>query len=263
MGLFDGLTKISSPLSSNSVSGLDNISNNSLSSVQSCTSGQFATNLADNGFTQEEIDDILSKLPSDFLTKDSAAMSSALADTMKASKEGNIGPVTGTVTAVKVDEIRKQQVSKINNHETQEAKASVSLTESYFGGPFDAGGKQVNQPQANYSLEESYPNSYGMIDDAKNWYKIDKIKKTVEFVHPSGTSMKVDQYGNVTMDIAGSLKFIIAGDCATEVRGSDDKIVRHNSNQLTMGDLMLKVAGKSLFQVAGESVMLGNPIKEN
>lgn len=69
-----------------------------------------------------------------------------------------------------------------------------------------------NFPAGSNATSEDYPNTYGAIDEAKNWYKINKTSKYTEFVHNSGCSLKIDKSGNASIHITGNLKFIVDKD---------------------------------------------------
>lgn len=58
------------------------------------------------------------------------------------------------------------------------------------------------------AFDEDYPNSYGFIDSIGNLFKINKIKKTVEFKHPSGTMIFIDKDGNVKVESVKNIDII-------------------------------------------------------
>lgn len=82
--------------------------------------------------------------------------------------------------------------------------------------------KVPNFPIASNNLSEDYPNTEGKIDDAKNWIKINKTTGFTEFVHNSGSSLKIDREGNTSIHITGSLKLVIDKDFLTNALGSLD-----------------------------------------
>ena len=83
----------------------------------------------------------------------------------------------------------------------------------------------VDLEDAHYTLKEDYPNSYGFIDKVKNWYRINMAKQKAEFVHSSGTQIKIDKNGNVTIWVTGNLKQVIEGDYTLKVKGNADFII--------------------------------------
>lgn len=102
------------------------------------------------------------------------------------------------------------------------------------------------------SMVQNYPNSYGWIDSIKNWFKINKVSKSAEFVHSSGTKMRIDEQGNVTIHIVGNLKFIVEKDilesCTNKATGQSGQYfhrVSNNSDTVVGGQLTCNVAGTS------------------
>ncbi len=115
----------------------------------------------------------------------------------------------------------------VRSHEVFNAKSGISFPEPVFSEPKFT--SPVNIQDASYSIDEDYPNSYGAIDEAKNWYKINKSKQHVELVHSSGTSYKIDKDGNVTEEIKGNHKRIVHGDYSEEIKGNYDQIIKKSS----------------------------------
>lgn len=116
-------------------------------------------------------------------------------------------------------------------------------------------------PPANSELSADYPNQYGHIDDAANWYKVNKKEKSVEFVHSSGTSLKVNKTGDVALYIAGSLQLVVNKDMVLNVLGNYDEGVGGNKSETITGDRESKSArhinkAGSLFKVTAASVEL-------
>ena len=264
MSFSDGITvPTTQTISDTAKSSLSDLSSSLTSSVQSCSLSNFQGKLPGLGFDQSQIDSIMGAIPSNFLSGASGNLATKLQEAMAKSKTLNLPQIAGATNAAKASDVKKAQIVQLKSYTPQEAKSSPSLSESQFSGKAAKGGKQVNQPQANHSMEEDYPESYGAVDDSKLWYKINKKQKTFEFVHPSGTQFKIDKFGNVTLDISGSMKFIVAGDLSMEVRGNEDRIVRKNFNEVILGASTRKVSKTNLDQVAGKWTMLGNPITEN
>lgn len=113
-------------------------------------------------------------------------------------------------------------------------------------------------PNAANALAEDYPNSYGEIDTSHNWFKVNKTTKAVEYVHNSGSSIKIDKEGNVSIHITGSLKFIIDGDSLVNIAGSSDDAVMGDRYELTAGK-MLEDIGATLVSNVGSSITENTP----
>lgn len=132
--------------------------------------------------------------------------------------------LTSEISDKKAGEVFVESKAKMDAHEVFNAKSTITYLEPKFSGPKFT--SPVDIQDASYSTDEDYPNSYGEIDEAKNWYKINKSKLHVELVHASGTSIKIDRDGNVTEHIVGSLKRVIEGDLSEEVKGNCDRLVK-------------------------------------
>lgn len=116
------------------------------------------------------------------------------------------------------------------------AEVSVSivepeLSESKFTAPVDI-------QDADYTVIEDYPATYGYIDIIKNWLKINQDTHHVEMVHASKTQIKIDKEGNVLLYITGNLKQIIEGDYSLEVKGNHDVRVTGKKYDHVVGDLV-------------------------
>lgn len=118
----------------------------------------------------------------------------------------------------------------------------------------------IDLQKASYSLKEDYPDTYGFIDTVKNWYKVNKKKKYSEYVHASGSVLKMDKAGNTTIEIKGKLKLIqrgemthfvgdnldisIDGNFYHHIMGELKQIIDENASQTISGDNTIKVTGK-------------------
>jgi len=109
------------------------------------------------------------------------------------------------------------------NVEVYKAKKSLNIPEPVFAGAKVT--PPVDLDPADYSSIEDYPDTYGFIDEAKNFIKINKKMGKAEFVHQSNVQIKMDKNGNVTLYVPGSLKHIVDGDYSLLVKGNMDLIV--------------------------------------
>ena len=108
-------------------------------------------------------------------------------------------------------------------------------------------------PPASSSLSDEYPQTQGKIDISGNWYKVNKTTKYVEFVHNSGSSLKIDKFGNTAVHITGGFKFIIDEDVIVNILGNLDYGVVENALYQVLGDLDTKVGNN--FKITASSII--------
>lgn len=101
-----------------------------------------------------------------------------------------------------------------------------------------------NLPQASFSLTEDNDESYGFVDSVKNWFKINKKKKTVEAFFANGVLVRADGQGNVSVACPGSFKHVVGGNYVLDVKGTMETYVG--------GKLVHKVGG-SVTETYGSS----------
>ena len=139
--------------------------------------------------------------------------------------------------------------SLFSSYEVLNAKTSISLPEPTLSATKES--KIPDVAKADYTNKENYSRSYGTIDDAKNWYKVDKESKLTQMVHSSQSQFKIDKEGNTVINIKGNLKFLIEGDLGLEVKGNVD--IKHgNYFEHTEGNYTSNITGKSDTTVAGD-----------
>lgn len=127
---------------------------------------------------------------------------------------------------------------------------------------------------ADSSFAISYPQSAGYINDAGDFIRIDKDLGDIQIVHRSGTAIKVDANGNVTIHSKGSLKQIVDGDMAINIKGALDisakNIYMHSTGdmtikadpQVTINSPMLVYEG-SIVEAADASAHFGQNVKSD
>lgn len=142
--------------------------------------------------------------------------------TKSATNKVNSKVRTGLTAVASAKSLAKTK-AKTKAHEVFNSKKTLKVPEPIFSEPTTT--SPVNIQDADYTIKEDYPDTYGFIDSVKNWLKINKKKNHAEIVHNSGTHIKIDEKGNVTMHIVGSLKQIIEKDYSLEVKGNFDHIV--------------------------------------
>lgn len=93
-------------------------------------------------------------------------------------------------------------------------------------------GTKLTEPtiQKDYTsdFKTNYPNSAGTFDFMKNWFRLDKLKRTFEIVATAfnACSFKIDSKGNISLHITGKLKVIIDNDVSVEMQKNCETIVR-------------------------------------
>lgn len=121
----------------------------------------------------------------------------------------------------------------------------------------------VNIEDAHYTLKQNYPNSYGSINPIGDWYRVDIKSGKIELVHHSGTHLKIDDDGNVTIRAVGSVKWVIDGDFTLNVRGNTDIITLGNRTDLVGGNKDTLVGGNNSLKVAGTDSTTASTITHN
>lgn len=80
----------------------------------------------------------------------------------------------------------------------------------------------VDNPDADNSLVEDYPNTTGFVTEVGDYVKINNKQKSIFLVHNSGTRLAIDQSGNVTIYSSGSMKIKADASLAIAVNGGLD-----------------------------------------
>lgn len=99
--------------------------------------------------------------------------------------------------------------------ETSQKKAEPKADDTEFS-------SVVDNQDADNSLVEDYPNTYGFTTEVGDFIKINNKQKSVYLVHNSGTRLAIDQSGNVTLYAAGSMKIKADSSMAINVNGGLD-----------------------------------------
>ena len=131
---------------------------------------------------------------------------------------------------------------KFASYELFNAKQSLEIKEPKPSEKGDA--EPVDNQDSNYTLQEDYPNSYGFIDDGKNWTKVNKKTGLTEKMYHSMSIDKVDGKGNETVYRTGSAKRIVDKDTVNEIKGNYTLVVGK--------DLYIHVKGKVTWIVDKE-----------
>ena len=129
----------------------------------------------------------------------------------------------------------------------------------------------VNQSSYIGNNKEDYPNSYGFVDSVKNWFRINKVKKSAEFVHSSGSKFKIDSNGNATLHITGNFKIVVDKDitqsCINRAEaesgvyyhrtdGNSKEIVKSHKNVEVTKNFAESIGGSKVSQTTGDDTVL-------
>lgn len=146
----------------------------------------------------------------------------------------------------------------VEAHDVFNAEVALSFPEPVFSEAKYT--SPVDIQDVNYTLKEDYPHSYGSIDEVGNWWKVNKKKGIIEFVHKSGTFIQIDDAGNLTQHITGNKKEVIRGDYSLEVYGNRDTLIHkkdytHVDEDVTVlinGNFEETIDGTETRTVAGD-----------
>ena len=135
------------------------------------------------------------------------------------------------------------------SHEVYNAKSSITIPDMPPSSQMFTSTTSLDA--VNYTINEDYPETFGWIDYVKNWIKINKKKRKAELVMSSGTHIKTDADGNVTIYTKGNLRQIVDGDYLLDVKGNSDLIINGKSYHSVGGQLMEKYGSNHTTKVGG------------
>lgn len=199
--------------------------------------------LLDSGFTQSEVDSILTHT-------------------------ANVVPADSP----ELVSMYNQQKAEIS--QSAEALAKAQQSDLILGSMQKDGGKRVVQDNpipvklpeqspvllgqfapvlsdATDSMAIDYPDSYGETDDAGNFYRVNKKNGDFQWVHSSGTSIKLNKKGDVSVNIKGSLQLLVNGNRVVNVNGTDALGVVGQLLQMVLGGIELKSGAETKISSAG------------
>jgi len=146
-------------------------------------------------------------------------------------------------------------------YNTQDAADSFKRAEPIFVEPNVT--SPVDIQDADYSIVEDQPETYGAIDRVLNWWKINKKRKHAEFVHSSGTLLKVDKSGNITVHAVGNSKVVFEGDVSESISGSKDYIISGKLYEHIVQDVV-KQMDSTFTQISNDdTTIIGKNINLN
>ena len=249
---------------------IEQINNNIQNLISQCDLyNELKTKLKNAGFTDEEleqIDDELQYFDACIITGD---LTSLPEYNQKFAKELNeqlekIIPIQEETSYNSLESayLQKYQIDNeiISDKPINSKEEVITFKEPIVSGKVT---NPKNLDDAHYTLKEDYPDSYGFIDKAKNWFKINTRKNKAEFVHSSGTLIKIDKEGNVTIHIKGNLKQIIDGDYTLQIKGNMDFIVNKEMYQSTGKDMKQNIGGKHILQASSGDFTIAPIIAHN
>lgn len=109
---------------------------------------------------------------------------------------------------------------------------------------------------------EDYPFSWGWVDNAMNWFKVNLMKRTTEFVLNNFLKFKTFANGDTVIHIPGNLQVVIEKDLYLEVRGNTDMIFYNSAYTHVIGNHIHNVehlytlSGKRGVKVNGKNIVL-------
>jgi len=140
-----------------------------------------------------------------------------------------------------------------DGYNTQDASTSFQRAEPIFVEPNVT--SPVDIQDADYSIVEDQPETYGAIDRVLNWWKINKKRKHAEFVHSSGTLLKINKTGDLTVDAIGSAKIVFEGDVSESIAGNKDFILSGKLYEHIIDDVLKQLDANFTMNTGGEVMM--------
>lgn len=151
-----------------------------------------------------------------------------------------------------VSEKRVEQGAEVSNKFAEPPKVDSAINYSDV----------VDLPDADNSLATDFPSTYGIIDDVGNYYSINRKTKFVQIVHSSGTCVKIDRNGDVTMHTKGTLKHIVDGDMLLQVGGGLDIYGKNGVQILGEKEVTLKSDGNLIVDTSSNEVKSPTEFKD-
>lgn len=176
---------------------------------------------------------------------------------------------------VKVEEkgqegLKRGEAQKQNQRERKVSENRIeqgALVSNKFKEPELVGsGKKFSNPvnllDADNSLAVDYPHTNGRIDDVGNFFLVNRKTKLVQIVHSSGTCVKIDRAGNVTIHSKGTIKQIVEGDMCLQVNGGLDIWSKKGLFLGTDGEMVLKSEKKVTIESSENDIKASSKFGE-
>lgn len=211
---------------------LDEVNSGSSSMVASVVA-----KLESLGWSPAEIADVMPEISSGVMADISETDVDDMVEATKSDAEAAVTNAYSTMLEMEVQQISDAISS---GHKVQDARLKLVQPEPIA--PL-AGG--VNLPASTYSVDEDNNQSYNFVDDAKNWFKVNKKTKLVEALFANGVILKMDGSGNCTIRVPGSLKYIVDGDRFDEVKGNYTVAVHGTKSETVVGSVTEKYGNQT------------------
>lgn len=190
------------------------------------------------GLSTEESDKVIEILSPVFDEDELNKLKDALKDA--------VSNLDKTQTNYANSELKEQNKFKQSNQAQQVAQGSVTqdaeVSQTF---PEPSVETDVSSPtdlaDADNSLAEDYPNSLGMTLEDGSFWKYNRATGFVQFVHKTGTCIKIDGQGNVTIHATGSAKLKVDKDLAIQAQNLD---IKAQKLALTAQEIKLKADSK-------------------
>lgn len=127
-------------------------------------------------------------------------------------------------TAQEQQKQSRQQQQVAGNRVEQDATTSQKYPEPQFNTKKFT--SPIDLPDADSALATDYPNTIGVINDAGDFFKVNKKTGDLQVVHRSGTCIKIDANGNMTIHSTGSVKQVVAQDLSIQAGGGIDIVAK-------------------------------------
>lgn len=230
------------------------------SQIVTTTNAKFVAELEScltaNGFTPDEITSIRNFYSSILSAEDLAALTAVVDAQFQQIKK-----VADKISNAHQSDVILGAVQNNGKRLVQDAPQPFSLPEP--AAPLTNKATAPVFQQASDSFKDDYPSTYGKIDEAGNWFRVNKSSGLVEFVHSSGTSIKINKAGDVSVNIRGSLQWLVNGDSVTNVMGNMDLGVLGSLVQQVLSGMDIKVNGLLDISATDGVTSKGGTIKFN
>ena len=225
----------------------------------------------DYGWSDSDIDTISDELEqvADTVIQNSSSLSNASELVARVGLESNtqLENSSDIQESIAEEKLKDAYISKyqIDNEVLEPTRGVFGSEEIFYKEPIVTGvvTNPVDLEDSHYSLKEDYPNSYGFRDINGNYYKVNLLKNSIDLTHSSGTRLKIDKEGNITLHCVGSLKQVIEKDYTLKVKGNLDILVSGNMANTVGGTRTSNIGGPDMVTSAVKHKTLAPSIEHN
>jgi len=237
------------------------IANDFASNINSTFSSNLASCLSANGFSSGDIASI-SSLYSDILgSPEISSITAICSDHLTGLGNDLDNLAKGLQGSISASHAKDNKPGGQDNYIAQDASYGKIFPEKVT-----VHSKVTNVPDfpaANSELTSEYPHTYGKIDTAHNWYKVNRTTGYVEFVHNSGSSIKITKTGDVSIRITGSLKFIVDSDYLLNILGNHDHVTKGHEYKASLSDFEHVIDSTARFKASDLFKILAGEVDIN